>query len=63
MEHCPESYKDVGHPIKLDHYTIEDSFKGYPHLYFRLLSREEGRNPQAHYGTLVCIYKKSEMVA
>lgn len=58
MERCPESYEDVGHPIKTDHYTINEPLKGYHREFYRLLDRNEGRNPSAHYGTLLGVYRK-----
>jgi hypothetical protein len=30
----------------------------YNTIFERMLSRDEGRNPRAHYGTLVGIYEK-----
>jgi len=48
----PEVRSDIGHPIKLDHEALDlflhPTFK--PVLY-RILSRDEGREPTAHYGT------------
>jgi ubiquinone/menaquinone biosynthesis C-methylase UbiE len=59
QELCPESYTDIGHPIKLDHVIIEKSLEGkYSHLFKKILSREEGRNPGAHYGTFLGILQK-----
>lgn len=62
MERCPESYTDIGHPIKLDHETINQSLEGYAQVYYKLLSRGEGRNPRAHYGTLLGIYQKADQL-
>ncbi|MGV8130102.1 MAG: methyltransferase domain-containing protein [Methanolinea sp.] len=61
---CPESYTDIGHPIKLDHVIIEKSLEGkYSHLFKKILSREEGRNPGAHYGTFLGILQKCPPVS
>lgn len=56
FEKCPDSWQDVGHPIKLD----EAFFNQYPlkTLYKNLLPREQGRNPRCHYATLAWIAQK-----
>jgi SAM-dependent methyltransferase len=57
---CPESYTDIGHPIKLDHLLIEGSLEGkYSKLFEKILTREKGRNPNAHYGTYLGILQKN----
>lgn len=50
---------DVGHPIKIHHTTL-DAFldSACKSLLRKVLSREEGRNPPAHYGTYVYIGQK-----
>ncbi len=58
MDCCPESYSDVGHPIKLDGPTLEKSLIGYDPVFSRTLARGEGRNPEAHYGTYLGILRK-----
>jgi SAM-dependent methyltransferase len=56
---CPESYSDIGHPIKVDHHLIEQTLDGkYTKLFETILSRQEGRNPGAHYGTYLGILQK-----
>ena len=56
---CPESYSDIGHPIKIDHHLIEKTLAGkYKKLFERILSRDEGTNPKAHYGTYFGILQK-----
>jgi SAM-dependent methyltransferase len=56
---CPESYKDIGHPIKIDQQLIEQKIVDkYKKLFERILSRHEGRNPKAHYGTYLGILQK-----
>lgn len=56
---CPESYADIGHPIKLDQITIENSLEGkYQYIFKKILPREEGRNPKAHYGTFLGIMSR-----
>lgn len=57
---CPESWDDIGHPIKLDENTIADKLRLFKPLMFKILSREEGRNPAAHYGTYLFIGEKAE---
>lgn len=54
----PESFADAYHPIKVDHNTIDESLTGYDVVLRRILSREEGRNPLAHYGTYLGIHVK-----
>ena len=59
FEKCPESYNDVGHPVKIDENEFEYYFNcKYEKKFFKILSREEGRNPDAHYGTLFGILSK-----
>ncbi|NIT04303.1 methyltransferase domain-containing protein [Candidatus Saccharibacteria bacterium] len=54
----PDSWKDVGHPIKLDEKTINKYMVGYERIFYNVLPREEGRNPAAHYGTYLLIGRK-----
>lgn len=59
LRQCPESYADIGHPIKVDHIVIEQTLKGKYHKRFeKILSRTEGRNPSAHFGTYLGILEK-----
>jgi SAM-dependent methyltransferase len=59
LEMCPESYADVGHPIKVDEESIDSWADGrYSPLLRRVLAREEGRNPPAHYGTYIGLLQK-----
>lgn len=59
LMHCPESYADIGHPIKVDHLLIEQTFAGKYHKIFeKILPRDEGRNPNAHYATYLGIIQK-----
>lgn len=59
LMHCPESYADIGHPIKVDHLLIEQTFAGKYHKIFeKILPRDEGRNPNAHYATYLGIVQK-----
>lgn len=55
---APESWKDVGHPIKLDESELEKYFKNYRALFKKILPRKAGRNPDAHYGTYLLIARK-----
>ncbi|MFQ5856392.1 MAG: class I SAM-dependent methyltransferase [Anaerolineae bacterium] len=51
---------DIGHPIRIDHSTLDEELM--PHfetVLYRILKREEGRNPEAHYGTYIFIGRKS----
>lgn len=59
LNNCPESYQDIGHPIKVDHFLIDDALSGkYIQVFKKILSRDEGRNPIAHYGTYLGIMQK-----
>lgn len=58
FERCPSSWQDVGHPIKLDDAFFAEHLEGFTPLYNLTLTREAGRNPQAHYGTLCYIGRK-----
>jgi SAM-dependent methyltransferase len=53
---------DVGHPIKLEHDYILGNFSDFEKVYFKILNRESGRNPIAHYGTLLLAAKKRKNV-
>jgi hypothetical protein len=62
---CEEDFKsdpglltDPGHPIRLDHYYFRDKLKNYKHIFHKILPRELGRNPKAHYGTLFYVGAK-----
>jgi len=56
---CPESYLDIGHPIKIDHQVLDNTLaNGYTKLMKKVLLREEGRNPTAHYGTYLGVFQK-----
>jgi SAM-dependent methyltransferase len=57
-ESDPGAY-DVGHPIRLDHEMLDDVLeRSFCARLRKVLSREEGRNPEAHYGTYVYIGEK-----
>lgn len=46
--------EDVYHPIRIDHIFLDNMLKGkFEPIYFKLLAREEGRNPDYHYATYV----------
>ena len=55
---CPSSWTDVGHPIKLDRAFFDDRLTGFTPLYDVTLTREQGRNPKCHYGTMLWIGAK-----
>jgi SAM-dependent methyltransferase len=54
-ENCPESWSDIGHPIKMDSKFLDSQLSGFAPLYRRILPREEGRNPRCHYGTYLFV--------
>jgi len=51
--------RDIGHPIKITHDTIDNVLgsKFKPCLK-KIIPREKGRNPKAHYGTYIFIGQK-----
>lgn len=51
--------EDIGHPVRLRHTEI-DARIGVTlrRQFYRILSREAGRNPRAHYGTYLLIGQK-----
>ncbi|MGA7103931.1 MAG: methyltransferase domain-containing protein [Candidatus Deferrimicrobiaceae bacterium] len=51
---------DVGHPIRLNLEEIEPYLTGFQPVLRKVLSREEGRAPEAHYGTLLFVGRKTE---
>jgi len=59
MEDVENTGDDTGHPIRIDHVTLDEELLTHfrPHLY-RILDREDGRNPPAHYGTYIFIGEK-----
>jgi len=51
--------EDVGHPIKIDHEFLNSFLeKKFEPILYKILPREEGRNPQAHYGTFIFAGRK-----
>jgi SAM-dependent methyltransferase len=48
----------VGHPIKLDHTWFAPYLKHFEPVHHKLLSRQEGREPKNHYGTLIFAGRK-----
>lgn len=55
---APDNLTDVKHPILMDEETINTFLSPYESVFERLLPREEGRNPNAHYSTLLFIGRK-----
>lgn len=50
---------DIGHPIRIDHCTLDQELMPqFEPVIYRILGREEGRNPSAHYGTYIFIGRK-----
>lgn len=54
-EICPESWSDIGHPIKMDAQFLDFNLRDMAPLYQKILPRAEGRNPRCHYGTYLFI--------
>jgi SAM-dependent methyltransferase len=59
LRSCEECRLDIGHPIKIDHAYIGRSLQPYSAIFGRVLDREEGRTPAAHYGTYLGILRKN----
>ena len=51
---------DVMHPLRFDRSNMDPFLNKYRSLFDKVLSREEGRNPQAHCGTLLFIGRKND---
>jgi len=45
--------RDIGHPIRLRLEDVSPHLAGFRSIIHRVLARAEGRNPAAHYGTLI----------
>jgi SAM-dependent methyltransferase len=48
----------VGHPIKLNHEWFEPFLQGFEPIIKKVLSRENGRAPDSHYGTFLFAGRK-----
>lgn len=58
MQNCPDVLTDTKHPILLDMDALKPHLDAYRLVHSKLLPREQGRNPKAHYGTLIYIGRK-----
>jgi SAM-dependent methyltransferase len=58
MEVLKKDAGAAGHPIKLDHEWFEPFLQGFEPVVKKILSREQGRDPSQHYGTLVFAGRK-----
>jgi len=59
MEDVRRIGDDIGHPIRIDHATLDRELEAqYEVVHYEILGREKGRNPRAHYGTYVYIGRK-----
>ena len=52
---APDSYEDIGHPIKVDDVYLDRQIGDSGTLFSNILPREAGRNPSAHFGTYLFI--------
>jgi SAM-dependent methyltransferase len=50
---CKMPVADVGHPIRLDESRCMSFLNSYEPVFSKVLPRQEGRNPDAHYATLL----------
>lgn len=58
MQLCPESWTDIGHPIKIDDLFLDAQLAGFTPIRKTILPREQGRNPRCHYGTYLFVGQK-----
>jgi cyclopropane fatty-acyl-phospholipid synthase-like methyltransferase len=59
QRNCPESWTDSKHPMKMDLESLAPFlFKDYQSVFLKILPRNHGRNPKAHYATLLWAGKK-----
>lgn len=50
---------DIGHPIKINHTTLERDLEvDFKFCLKKIIPKEQGRNPEAHYGTFIFIGSK-----
>lgn len=50
---------DPGHPIRVSRELLDNALApAFERVLYKILAREQGRNPSAHCGTYVCIGKK-----
>jgi SAM-dependent methyltransferase len=55
--------EDVAHPIRIHHGDLDTRLLGsFTPLFQKILPREKGRNPEAHYGTYLLIGRKTGSV-
>jgi len=58
-ETCPESWSDIGHPIKMDDVYLDLRLGDMTPLFRKILPREKGRNARCHYGTYLIIVQNN----
>jgi SAM-dependent methyltransferase len=60
MEDALRTGDDIGHLIRIDHGTLDrELMLHFDPLLHKILGREEGRNPLAHYGTYIFIGREN----
>lgn len=57
-QRSPDNLTDVKHPILMDYAALLPYLQPYETVFQKTLLRDEGRNPKAHYSTLLFIGKK-----
>jgi SAM-dependent methyltransferase len=59
LEDVTRTGDDIGHPIRIDHPTLDRELLPYfEPVHHKVLERDKGRNPSAHYGTYLFIGRK-----
>lgn len=59
---CPETMADIGHPIKVTDDWVRGAIGNVlTPVFDKVLPRREGRNPKAHFGTLLYAGKKLDV--
>jgi len=59
---APEILTDKMHPIRFNEEEIRQQLNTYDTMMYKTLNREQGRNPRAHYKTLLFAGKKNEVL-
>lgn len=57
-QRCPEVLTDTGHPVRFDYDALRRELVHVIPVSERILAQHEGRNPKAHYGTLIGVYER-----
>jgi hypothetical protein len=56
---CPAVLTDIMHPVRFEYEFILPYINEYKTIYKKILPRKDGRNPVAHYSTLLFAGEKN----